>query len=62
MASISSMKMMAGAFSFASRNTSRTIRGPCTCHQKWVLSAWINLFLEPYLLQKTWLTDSKDIC
>jgi len=47
MASISSMKMMAGAFSFASRNTSRTIRGPCTCHQKWVLCAWINLFLEP---------------
>lgn len=28
MASISSMKMMAGAFSFASRNTSLTIRGP----------------------------------
>lgn len=28
MASISSMKMMAGAFSLASRKTSRTIRGP----------------------------------
>mmetsp|Transcript_18558 Transcript_18558/g.63251 ORF Transcript_18558/g.63251 Transcript_18558/m.63251 type:complete len:233 (+) Transcript_18558:289-987(+) len=28
MASISSMKMMAGAFSFARRNTSRTMRGP----------------------------------
>jgi hypothetical protein len=47
MASISSMKMIAGAFSFASQNTSHTIRGPCTCHQKWVLCAWINLFLEP---------------
>jgi hypothetical protein len=47
MASISSMKMMAGAFSFASRNTSHTIHGPCTCNQKWVLCAWINLFLEP---------------
>ena len=30
MASTSSMKMIAGAFSFASRNTSRTMRGPCS--------------------------------
>ena len=29
MASTSSMKMMAGAFSLARRNTSRTMRGPC---------------------------------
>lgn len=29
MASTSSMKMMAGAFSFAILNTSRTMRGPC---------------------------------
>jgi len=32
---------------FCKSNTSRTICGPCTCHQKWVLCAWINLFLEP---------------
>lgn len=30
MASTSSMKMMAGAFSLASLNTSRTILGPCS--------------------------------
>ena len=46
MASTSSMKMMAGAFSFANLNTSLTMRGPCARAQ-----SDMELWRNPYVLQ-----------